>query len=585
MPLCSIIIPVYNWASLTRKCLNALLESPHETAAEVIVVDDASRDTTPQILAEFGDRIRAISHDGNAGYAASCNDGAAAATGEFLVFLNNDTLPHAGWLDALVWYAQAHPQAAVVGAKILNVDDTTQHAGVVVCQDRFTRSLYAGFPADHPAVNRSRRFQAVTGACMLVRRAAFEGVGGFDTGYRNAYEDHDLCLRLGELGHEVHYCHASVITHLESISRSRDSRVHAAATARYRQRWAHRLVPDDLAYYASDGLLSMTYHPDAPPTLFVSPHLAMLDEAGRAPKADQLLATRARQVVALQQRNARLAAELVEAQAARARLLGSRPDAEASVTPCVASPHTVVPSPPDDLVHLVGGDLAGAGAEFMEYFTSFCRLRPDEHVLDVGSGIGRMAVPLTRYLTPAARYRGFDITARSVQWCQEHITPAYSNFEFVHAPVFNRFYNPGSMLQAVAYRFPYDDASFDFVFLTSVFTHMLPDDLRHYAEEIARVLKPGGRCLISYFLLNDESVGLMQGGFSGPYVFQNASAAHSVIGHAVPEAAVAYREQHVRALYGEFGLRIESPIRYGRWCGRLDGLSLQDLVLAVKTAG
>ena len=81
--------------------------------------------------------------------------------------------------------------------------------------------LYAGCSADHPAVNKSRRFQAVTAACLLVRRPAFEEVGGFDTGYHNDLEDVDLCLRLGRLGHEVHYCHESVLYHLESASRGR----------------------------------------------------------------------------------------------------------------------------------------------------------------------------------------------------------------------------------------------------------------------------------------------------------------------------------------------------------------------------
>lgn len=576
MPTCSIIIPVHNWASVTRQCLNAILAAPPEADAEIIVVDDASRDMTPQMLAAFGDRIRIVTRQENAGFATACNDGAVSATGEFLVFLNNDTVPHKGWLDALVWYANAHPRAAAVGAKILNPDGTVQHAGVVVCQDRFTRAIYAGFPADHRAVNQSRRFQAVTGACLLVRRAAFEEVGGFDTGFVNAYEDHDLCLRLGERGHEVHYCHTSVVTHLESLSRSRESARFTGAVARFRQRWAHRLEPDDLAYYGCDGLLTLRYEAGAPPTLSVSPHLALLDDQDRARRADHVLMERAHQVAALQQENARLSAALIEARAGAPPADGPAADGPA------AAPDDRIPDPPPELVHLVGGDLAGTGAEFLEYFVSWCGLQPDHDVLDVGSGIGRMAIPLTRYLSRDAQYRGFDITERSVRWCQEHITPRHPNFQFTHADVFNRFYNPNSTLQPVEHRFPYDDASFDFVFLTSVFTHMLPDDLRHYAEEIARVLRPGGYCFISYFLLNDESVGLMRGGYSRPYVFWPAGPVHSVIDHRVPEAAVAYREDHIRAVYDAVGLQVVEPIRYGRWCGRQEYLSLQDLVLGVK---
>jgi GT2 family glycosyltransferase/SAM-dependent methyltransferase len=585
MPTCSIIIPVYNWASVTRQCLNAILADPPEVDTEIIVVDDASSDVTPQMLAGYGDLIRVVTHEENVGFATACNDGAAAATGDFLVFLNNDTTPHENWLDALVWDANAHPQAAAFGAKILNPDGTVQHAGVVVCQDRFTRAIYGGFPADHRAVNQSRRFQAVTGACLLVRRAAFEEVGGFDTGFLNAYEDHDLCLRLGERGHEVRYCHTCVVTHLESLSRTREPGRYAGAVARFRQRWAHRLEPDDLSYYARDGLLTVRYEADVPPMLSVSPQLAVLDEQQYLRRTDRLLMERARQTAALQRENARLAALLLEA-----RALAPPSIVLASAEPVNADPsegplHDPVPDPPEELVHLVGGDLAGTGAEFMEYFTSFCRLQPHERVLDVGSGIGRMAIPLTRFLSSEGQYRGFDITERSVRWCQEHITPRYPNFQFLHADVFNRFYNPDGALTAAEFRFPYDDASFDYVFLTSVFTHMLPGDLLQYAREIARVLQPGGRCLITYFLLNDESVGLMRSGFSRPYVFWPSSAVHSIFDRKTPEAAVAYSERHIREVYDEVGLDIEEPIRYGRWCGRHDFVSLQDLVLGIKRGG
>src|SRR5439155_17167350 len=103
----------------------------------------------------------------NGGFAAACNDGVAAAEGDELVFLNNDTIPTKGWLDAMLAYAKDRPRVAVVGSKLLFPNDTVQHAGVIICQDGNPRHLYTGFPADHPAVNRSRRLQAVTAACML----------------------------------------------------------------------------------------------------------------------------------------------------------------------------------------------------------------------------------------------------------------------------------------------------------------------------------------------------------------------------------------------------------------------------------
>src|SRR5207245_1427816 len=103
MARCSVVIPVHGKASLTAQCLDALFRGPEEgVELEVVVVDDASPDRTEQMLAGYGDRIRVVTHPENTGFAGACNDGAAAASGEFLVFLNNDTVPLPGWLSALV---------------------------------------------------------------------------------------------------------------------------------------------------------------------------------------------------------------------------------------------------------------------------------------------------------------------------------------------------------------------------------------------------------------------------------------------------------------------------------------------------
>lgn len=127
-------------------------------------------------------------------------------------------------------------------------------------------------------------------------------------------------------------------------------------------------------------------------------------------------------------------------------------------------------------------------------------------MLDVGCGSGRMALPLTGYLNSEGRYAGFDISQKAIAWCQEHITSAHPNFQFEVSDIYNSLYNPKGKYQSLDFRFPYPDASFDVVFLTSVFTHMFPPDVEHYLDEISRVLKPGGRCLCTYFLLNDESL-------------------------------------------------------------------------------
>jgi GT2 family glycosyltransferase len=289
----SVIVPVHGRAALTARCLDALLPTlPPD--CEAIVVDDASPDGTAALLAGYGERIRVVSLSRNVGFAAACNAGAAAADGEALIFLNNDTEPRAGWLGAMLAYADRHPAAAVVGAKLVFPNGVVQHAGVVFGQDGYPHNLYAGFGEDRPEVNRSRRLQAVTGACMLVRRAAFEALDGFDRGYLNSLEDVDLCLRAGARGEEVHYCHEAVVVHLESASRGRSDRF-ARSVALYRERWREEVRRDDLAIYLEDGLIEVEYAATYPLRLKVSPLLAAIDD-DRGEALDPLIETYARQV-------------------------------------------------------------------------------------------------------------------------------------------------------------------------------------------------------------------------------------------------------------------------------------------------
>jgi SAM-dependent methyltransferase len=233
------------------------------------------------------------------------------------------------------------------------------------------------------------------------------------------------------------------------------------------------------------------------------------------------------------------------------------------------------------LQNYVGGDYRKVGEEFFRYFVEIGELQPHESVLDVGSGSGRMAVPLTDYLSDEGAYEGFDISAEAVRWCRERITASFPNFRFQVSDIYNAAYNPQGTYPASEYRFPYEDQTFDFVFLTSVFTHLLPRDMEHYFSEIARVLKPGGRCLITYFLLNEESIPMLDGGRS-ILNFVERGERYRTINKSRPEDAVAYDEKFVRSLYEKYGLVVSEPVYYGSWCGRENFLSLQDMVLASK---
>ena len=237
--------------------------------------------------------------------------------------------------------------------------------------------------------------------------------------------------------------------------------------------------------------------------------------------------------------------------------------------------------PPKSLSFVGKGDFVKIGREFRRHFIELAQLRPEHRVLDVGCGIGRMAIPLTEYLSPAGGYWGFDIVRKGIDWCSERITPKFPNFRFQHSDVYNKHYNPDGRVRACDYRFPFDNDFFDFIFLTSVFTHMMPADLENYLREIARVLKPGGKCLITFLLRNEESAGLIRAGKS------DLDFVHEMDGcfttkPADPEAAIAYDEAIALQFFGKCGLDLEPPVHYGSWCGRENYLSYQDIVVAGK---
>ncbi len=237
--------------------------------------------------------------------------------------------------------------------------------------------------------------------------------------------------------------------------------------------------------------------------------------------------------------------------------------------------------PPQSMIFVGDGDFTEVGEEFKRYFINLAKLQPDDCVLDVGCGIGRMAVPLTSYLSEEGAYWGFDIVRKGISWCRRRITPRFKNFHFQHVDVYNKNYNPNGCVQAEDFRFPFEEKTFDFVFLTSVFTHMLPADMKHYLGEIARVLKPGGKCLITFFLLNEESERLIREGKSTlGFVYDLPGC--KTVNEKIPEAAIAYTETDVFSLFEAYGLKIVDPIRYGAWCKRDIFLSYQDLVVAIK---
>jgi GT2 family glycosyltransferase len=313
-PRCAVIIPTFDGAHLLGACLKALFSSPPQRCdLRVVVVDDGSSDGTAERFSAYDERLTMVALEENQGFARACNAGAAAAgDAEHLVFLNNDTVPVAGWLDALVDEAEAHDRAAAVGARLLYPEGEVQHAGIAIGRDLWPRHLYAGFPGEHPAVNRPKRVVAATAACLLVRRGAFEELGGFDPVFVNGYEDVDLCLRLGEKGYEVRYCPRSVVYHLESVTRwNGDADPYLEHNGRvYAERWHDRVEPDDFEHYLADGLIDVQYGDRFPVRLSISPQLATVRrEAEDEDRLELLLTARTDRLFELQAERTRAALE------------------------------------------------------------------------------------------------------------------------------------------------------------------------------------------------------------------------------------------------------------------------------------
>ena len=237
--------------------------------------------------------------------------------------------------------------------------------------------------------------------------------------------------------------------------------------------------------------------------------------------------------------------------------------------------------PPRGISFVGRSDFEQTGCEFLRHFVELGGLRPSDRVLDVGCGIGRMAIPLTGYLESGS-YVGFDVGREMVTWCRRNVTPRHPSFEFAWAPIFNRKYNPFGSVGAAEFRFPYPDSSFDFAFATSLFTHLLAEEVRHYLAETARVLRPGSRCLLTFFLLTPEAVAELTAERAAP-PFRYPIEGGLTTDARQPEEATAYRVEAVRSMLAEAGLEIADPIHFGGWANTPAAPSMQDIVIATRT--
>jgi GT2 family glycosyltransferase len=228
----SFIIPLYNCLPLTQAMLASLRATvPAALAHEIILVDDGSTDGTRAWLAGLAKPCRVLLNDHNLGFAATCNRGAAAATGELLFFLNNDLELLPGWLEPMLAVFTRRPGAGIVGNVQLNfAHGTIDHTGIVFnAKGKPEHLTRRGWRDEHEV-------DAVTGACLAVRRPLWVQLRGFDEAYVNGCEDVDLCLRAREAGCRVHVALRSVVRHHVSAAAGRKLR-DEHNTARLHARW------------------------------------------------------------------------------------------------------------------------------------------------------------------------------------------------------------------------------------------------------------------------------------------------------------------------------------------------------------
>jgi GT2 family glycosyltransferase len=246
-PRVSIVIPMYGKAQLTYTCLASLAAETPLDLCEVIVVDDASPEPAAESLAVV-DGVRFERNAENLGFIGSCNRGAEIARGEYVVFLNNDTVVTRNWLEALLAVFERHSDAGLAGAKLVYPDGRLQEAGGIVWRDGSAWNVGRNDDPDRPEFNYVREADYCSGACLMIPAALFRDLGGFDRRYAPAYyEDTDLAFAVRAAGRRVYYQPAAKVVHFEGqtsgtdessgIKRHQDINRHA-----FLAKWSHVLA-------------------------------------------------------------------------------------------------------------------------------------------------------------------------------------------------------------------------------------------------------------------------------------------------------------------------------------------------------
>lgn len=257
----SIIIPVFNQVDYTANCINSILNNlKTEFKIEIIIINNGSTDNTDQYLKTLPSNFfLIINNKKNLGFSKACNQGALKAKGDFLIFLNNDVVAVNGWLTKMM--SVYNGNVGIVGSKLLYPNGSIQHAGIVIVSNKndplFALHNYYKKPGNLPEANLLRDYQAVTGACMLIKKELFFDVDCFDENYINGYEDIDLCFKVKQKGHRIIYCPQSILYHYESTTSGRYDNVRHNVSILH-NKWLGKIIPDIMVNTSNIKSLSLT---------------------------------------------------------------------------------------------------------------------------------------------------------------------------------------------------------------------------------------------------------------------------------------------------------------------------------------
>lgn len=241
---------------------------------------------------------------------------------------------------------------------------------------------------------------------------------------------------------------------------------------------------------------------------------------------------------------------------------------------------------PVPLIKLTGGgtdtwDVIARG--HMEQYAKYAPIAADASVVEIGCGVGRDAIQLTEHLSQQGRYVGIDIIRPSIEWCRDNIAARHANFTFHHLDIESQIHNPTGSTRVQQVRLPVDTRSADRIIVQSVFTHMFYRDIVHYLREFRRILKPDGRVVTSFFLIDDEARTAVEVGNGNPafgLTFQFRRGWGCWINdEAFPEGAVAYSFEAMHEMLRESGMALDQPVHRGHWFGRMELPDGQDMVV------